>query len=110
MSPAIKIAVLSAVTLLGLDVVVPTPVAASPMIVQSRAQDLMDRSRRRQARLAEDRRFAEEEARMAAEAQAEAARRARAEAQATTASPAAEPDQAGSDETGDEAQTPAPQV
>lgn len=110
MSPAIKIAVLSAATLLGLDVVVPTPVAASPMIVQSRMQDLLDRSQRRQARLAEDRRFAEEEARMAAEAQAEAARRARAEAQATTASPATEPDEAASDETEDEARTPAPQI
>lgn len=111
MSHTVKIAVLSAITLLGLSTVVPAPASASPMVVQSRMQQMMDRSARRQARLAEDRRFAEEEARMAAEAQAEAARRAQAEAQATaqaqgtTAPPAGD---APSDAAKDEAETPTP--
>lgn len=103
MSHTIKIAVLSAITLLGLSTVVPVPASASPMVVQSRMQQMMDRSARRQARLAEDRRFAEEEARMAAEAQAEAARRAQAEG--TTSTPAAD---APSDAAGDQAETPTP--
>ena len=107
MSHTVQIAVLSAITLLGLSTVVPEPASAAPMVVQSRMQQMLDRSARRQARLAEDRRFAEEEARMAAEAQAEAARRAQAEAQAegTTSTPAAD---APSDAAGDQAETPTP--
>lgn len=103
MSHTVKIAVLSAITLLGLSTVVPEPASAAPMVVQSRMQQMLDRSARRQARLAEDRRFAEEEARMAAEAQAEAARRAQAEG--TTSTPAAD---APSDAAGDQAETPTP--
>ncbi|CAL1692918.1 hypothetical protein MMB232_03101 [Brevundimonas subvibrioides] len=112
MSHVIKLAVLSAVTVMGLSTIVPEPASASPMVVQSRMQQMMDRSARRQARLAEDRRFAEEEARMAAEAQAEAARRAQAEAQAaaqTTTAPPADTAEEPSD-AAEEAQTPAPQI
>lgn len=112
MSQTVKIAVLSAITLLGLSTVVPMPASASPMVVQSRMQQMMDRSARRQARLAEDRRFAEEEARMAEEARTEAARRAQAEAatQTTAVPPAANAAEEPSDEAEDQAETPAPQI
>lgn len=113
MSHAIKIAVLSAVTLLGLDAVIPAPATAAPVMVQSRMQQMMDRSARRQARLAEDRRFAEEEAQMAAAAQAEAARRAQQEAQAATPAPTpapAETTDVKAEDAEDDAQTPAPQI
>ncbi|ADL02499.1 hypothetical protein [Brevundimonas subvibrioides] len=114
MSHVIKLAVLSAVTVMGLSTIVPEPASASPMVVQSRMQQMMDRSARRQARLAEDRRFAEEEARMAAEAQAEAARRAQAEAaRQAEVQAAAQPADAAeepSDAAEEPAQTPTPQI
>ena len=108
MSHVVKVAVLSAVALLGLEIAVPKPAVAEPALVQSRMQQLMDRSRRRQARLEQDRLFAEEEARI--EAEAEAARRAEAEAeaQATNVLRAADPADAEADESGDEAETPVP--
>lgn len=117
MSHVIKIAVLSVVALTGLGAAVPTPAAAaSPMLVQSRMQQMMDRSARRQARLREERRYAEEEARLAAEAEAEAQRRAQAEAQAaaqaqaTPITAAPETKDADSGDAVDEAEVPAPQV
>lgn len=125
MSKIVKIAVLGAVALLGLEVAAPQTADAAPMLVQSRMQQMMDRSARRQARLAEDRMFAEEEARMAAEAQAQAARRAQAEAQAAAAEqaranaaaqaqvaavPAATDPAEEADTSEDEAQTPKPQI